>query len=51
MQARELAIDEVAEELRGPVERMKRGEPAEEVDPEALIAEETARYNAKTNGA
>ena len=51
MQARELALDEVAAELRDPVERMKRGEPAEEVDPESFISEETARHNAKTNRA
>lgn len=51
MQAHELAIAEVAEELRGAVERMKRGEPAEEVDPETFIAEATARHNAKKNGA
>jgi len=51
MQAHELAVAEVAEELRGPVERMKRGEPAEEVDPETFIAKASARHNGKQNGA
>ena len=49
MQARDLAIAEVAEELRGPIERMKRGEPAKDVDPKEFIDKATARYHTQRN--
>ena len=49
MQARDLAIAEVAEKLRGPIKRMKRGEPAKDVDPKEFIEKATARYHAQKN--
>jgi len=51
MQAYKLTVDELAGELRGPVERLKSGQPAKKIDPEELIAEETSRYHSYKNGA
>jgi hypothetical protein len=43
MQARELATSELADELSGPVERLKQGDPGLEVDMDDIKREGRAR--------